>query len=110
MFVVFALLVISQLFVNLHSSITQIKTNNKPLVNPLKHSPIFILGTLSCTVGFGLMTLIMNAAPLSMHNHAYPISQNATVLQWHFVAMYLPCLFFSFYSQSNKNNTPNFAG
>ncbi|KML64861.1 MFS transporter [Pectobacterium peruviense] len=52
----------------------------------------FVLGTVSCSVGFVVMTLLMNSAPLAMHQHHFSVSHSATVLQWHFVAMYAPAL------------------
>ncbi|CAB3775021.1 MFS transporter [Paraburkholderia humisilvae] len=47
-----------------------------------------------CAVGFASMTLTMNAAPLTLHDCGYGIASAATVLQAHFVSMYLPSLFF----------------
>ncbi|PWC11773.1 multidrug resistance protein [Brenneria roseae subsp. americana] len=55
-------------------------------------SRAFMLGTASCTVGFVVMTLLMNSAPLAMHQHHFSVDNSATVLQWHFVAMYAPAL------------------
>ncbi|RLM18957.1 multidrug resistance protein [Brenneria alni] len=65
--------------------------SNDPLLSILK-SRAFMLGTASCTVGFVVMTLLMNAAPLAMHQHHFSVSSSAVVLQWHFVAMYAPSL------------------
>ncbi|TCJ93949.1 MFS transporter [Volucribacter psittacicida] len=59
--------------------------------------PKFIIGTLSCALGFALMTLIMNATPLIMHHQHYTIEQSAYVLQWHFIAMYAPALLLTFF-------------
>lgn len=53
-------------------------------------SRAFLLGTASCSAGFVVMTLLMNAAPLAMHQHHFSVDHSATVLQWHFVAMYAP--------------------
>nr|WP_113866018.1 MFS transporter [Brenneria salicis]NMN90167.1 putative MFS family arabinose efflux permease [Brenneria salicis ATCC 15712 = DSM 30166]RBP63212.1 putative MFS family arabinose efflux permease [Brenneria salicis ATCC 15712 = DSM 30166]RLM30892.1 multidrug resistance protein [Brenneria salicis ATCC 15712 = DSM 30166] len=55
-------------------------------------SRAFMLGTVSCTVGFVVMTLLMNSAPLAMHQHHFSVDNSATALQWHFVAMYAPAL------------------
>ncbi|MCG8157036.1 MFS transporter [Brenneria goodwinii] len=68
---------------------------DEPLSAILK-SRAFILGTTSCTVGFVVMTLLMNSAPLAMHQHHFSVSHSATVLQWHFVAMYAPALLLVF--------------
>lgn len=55
-------------------------------------SPAFMTGTVSCAVGFAIMTLIMNSTPLAMSHHHFDIRASATVLQWHFFAMYAPAL------------------
>ncbi|MEH2921929.1 MFS transporter [Samsonia erythrinae] len=65
--------------------------HHEPLASILK-SRAFVLGTASCSVGFVVMTLLMNSAPLAMHQHHFSVSYSATVLQWHFVAMYVPAL------------------
>lgn len=64
---------------------------SEPLASILK-SRAFVLGTASCSVGFVVMTLLMNSVPLAMHQHHFSVSHSATVLQWHFVAMYAPAL------------------
>ena len=46
-----------------------------------------------CAVGFAVMTLTMNAAPLSIHECGYSLPQSSMVLQAHFALMYLPSLF-----------------
>jgi MFS family permease len=46
-----------------------------------------------CAVGFAVMTLTMNAAPLSLHLCGYSLPMSSTVLQVHFALMYLPSLF-----------------
>lgn len=56
-----------------------------------------MLGTLACAFGFSLMTLLMNAAPLAMHHTHFDLNENQTVLQWHFIAMYLPSIFLGFW-------------
>ncbi|QPI43330.1 MULTISPECIES: MFS transporter [Pectobacterium] len=64
---------------------------SEPLSSILK-SRAFVLGTASCSVGFVVMTLLMNSVPLAMHQHHFSVSHSATVLQWHFVSMYAPAL------------------
>jgi predicted MFS family arabinose efflux permease len=55
--------------------------------------PIFIVAVLGATTGFGLMTLIMTATPLSMHvNDQYSIEQTASIIRVHVLGMYLPSL------------------
>ncbi len=46
-----------------------------------------------CAVGFAVMTLTMNAAPLSLKLCGYSLPVSSTVLQVHFALMYLPSFF-----------------
>ncbi|AIA72961.1 MFS transporter [Pectobacterium atrosepticum] len=71
--------------------VTASAQRSEPLAAILKNRA-FVLGTASCSVGFVVMTLLMNSAPLAMHQHHFSVSHSATVLQWHFVAMYAPAL------------------
>ncbi|WP_113632682.1 MFS transporter [Pectobacterium peruviense] len=71
--------------------VTASAQRSEPLAAILKNRA-FVLGTASCSVGFVVMTLLMNSAPLAMHQHHFSLSHSATVLQWHFVAMYAPAL------------------
>lgn len=50
----------------------------------------FVVATLNCAVGFGVMTLLMNATPLAMQTCGFTFAASSSVLQWHFVAMYAP--------------------
>jgi MFS family permease len=46
-----------------------------------------------CAIGFAVMTLTMNAAPLSMQLCGFSLPLSAMVLQVHFAMMYLPSFF-----------------
>ena len=55
--------------------------------------PVYIVAVLGGTVGFGLMTLVMTATPLSMHiNDGFSIEETAKVIRGHVLGMYLPSL------------------
>ncbi len=55
--------------------------------------PVFLVAVLGGTAGYGLMTLIMTATPLSMHvNDGYSIEQTTTVIRAHVLGMYVPSL------------------
>jgi MFS family permease len=55
--------------------------------------PVFVVAVLGATAGFGLMTLVMTATPLSMHvNDGYTLEQTASVIQAHVLGMYVPSL------------------
>ena len=59
----------------------------------IARQPLFIVAVLGAAVGFGLMTLVMTATPLSMHiNDGYSLEQTALVIQAHVLGMYVPSL------------------
>jgi MFS family permease len=71
-------------------------TDGKPLQEILR-SPIVILAISAGALGFGVMSFVMTATPISMHEHAgHSLEATKTVIQSHIVAMYLPSLFFAF--------------
>ena len=56
--------------------------------------PVFIVGMLSSAIGYGLMSYMMTAAPLQVVNVVkLGTSANATIIQWHVVAMFAPSFF-----------------
>jgi len=55
--------------------------------------PVFVVAVLGGTVGYGLMTLVMTATPLSMHvTGPFTLDQTAEVIRAHVLAMYVPSL------------------
>jgi len=55
--------------------------------------PVFVVAVMGGTAGYGLMTLVMTATPLSMHiNDGYSVEQTANVIRTHVLGMYLPSL------------------
>ncbi|POZ63118.1 MFS transporter [Chromobacterium alticapitis] len=46
-----------------------------------------------CAIGFAVMTLVMNATPISLQMCGFGVQMSAQVLQVHFALMYLPSLF-----------------
>ena len=58
--------------------------------SPFTFNAGFMKASAVCAVGFAVMTLTMNAAPLSLHDCGFPLGASATVLQVHFALMYLP--------------------
>lgn len=53
----------------------------------------FIQISIICTIAFAVMTLTMNAAPLSLHKSSFTLTTASIVLQLHFIMMYLPSFF-----------------
>jgi MFS family permease len=67
----------------------------RPLAEILR-SPIVILAISAAALGYGIMSLIMTATPISMHAHAgHSLEVTKFVIQSHIAAMYLPSLFFA---------------
>jgi len=62
-------------------------------VKQIVFQPVYIVAVLGGTVGFGLMTLVMTATPLSMHIiDGFSIEETARVIRGHVLGMYLPSL------------------
>lgn len=70
----------------------KIVATDRPL-GALIAQPVFIVAVLAGTAGYGLMTLLMTATPLSMHiNDGFSVEQTADVIRAHWLGMYLPSL------------------
>jgi len=56
--------------------------------------PVYVVGVVCCAIGYALMSYLMTATPLQVVNVAkLGTSANATIIQWHVVAMFLPSFF-----------------
>jgi len=56
-------------------------------------SPVLVLAIGSAAIGYGIMTFVMTATPISMHNHfGHSLTDAKTVIQIHMAAMFLPSL------------------
>ena len=70
--------------------------------------PILILAITSAAVGYSVMTLIMTATPLSMHEMDQMSLEDTTrVLQSHILAMYIPSFFQRFFNLLVRCKTNN---
>lgn len=93
--IVFVFLIVSQSFIRISSGSANTEVNkaaDEQSLRPFIRSRSFVLGTASCSIGFSVMILLMNATPLAMSHQHFGIESSATVLQWHFVGMYAPAL------------------
>jgi len=55
--------------------------------------PIFILAAGSAALGFGVMSFVMTATPISMHEiDGHSLEHTSFVIQTHIIAMYLPSM------------------
>jgi len=67
----------------------------RPLTEILR-SPVIILAISAAAVGYGVMSFIMTATPISMHLHAgHSLESTKLVIQSHIAAMYLPSLVYA---------------
>ena len=56
--------------------------------------PIFVVGAVSAAIGYAMMSYMMTATPLQIVNVVMlGTSANATIIQWHVVAMFAPAFF-----------------
>ena len=66
----------------------------RPLLQIMR-SPVIILAVAASAVGYGVMSFVMTAGPVSMHEHAgHDMQATKWVLQSHIAAMYLPSLIY----------------
>ena len=78
------------------STDVDVKPSDRPL-GDIVRQPVYIVAVLGATTGWGLMTLIMTATPLSMHiNDGYTVEQTANVIRAHVLGMYMPSLISGF--------------
>ena len=61
-----------------------------PAAEPARLGKGFYVASAICACGFAVMTLVMNAAPLSIHHSGHGLHASAMVMQAHFALMYLP--------------------
>jgi MFS family permease len=71
---------------------TEAVASGRP-VSEIVLQPVFIVAVLGGIAGYGLMTLVMTATPLSMSvNNGYSLQVTAGVISAHVLAMYVPSL------------------
>ena len=66
--------------------------DSRPILKILRQ-PVVIAAIAASAIGFGVMSLVMTATPISMHNHyGLSITDTKRVIQSHVAGMYLPSL------------------
>ena len=69
---------------------TLTRTGGRP-IGAFIRNPIFVVGMICAAIGYALMSYFMTATPLQVVNVAQQgTSVNATIIQWHVVAMFAP--------------------
>jgi len=67
--------------------------SSKRSVLSIISQPLFILAAGSAAIGYGVMSFVMTATPISMHEiNDHSLSHTTFVIQSHIVAMFLPSL------------------
>jgi MFS family permease len=59
----------------------------------IARQPLFIIAVAACSLGYGVMSLLMSATPIAMAQCSHPFVLTALVLEWHVVGMYAPSFF-----------------
>jgi MFS family permease len=59
----------------------------------IARQPDFVLAVLGAVFSWAVMSLLMNATPLSMKRHMHSFGDTAWVIQWHVLGMYVPSFF-----------------
>ncbi len=71
---------------------TEHAMKGRPLLQIMR-SPVVVLAVAASAVGYAVMSFVMTAGPVSMHEHAgHDLQATKWVLQSHIAAMYLPSL------------------
>jgi MFS family permease len=97
-FLVLAGLIVCAMIIMLNFKNTQIESHQqvgdtRPLSEIIKQ-PIFIIAILSAAIGFALMSYLMTATPLSMHQMSgHSLHETKWVIQSHIAAMFIPSFF-----------------
>lgn len=96
--------VIGIIVISFHKDTGKLDTSHHLEGRPLREivcSPTIFLAISASVMGYGIMSFVMTAGPVSMHEHAgHSLQSTKLVLQSHIAAMYLPSLVYPwFYSK-----------
>jgi MFS family permease len=64
----------------------------RPLLE-IVSQPRFLVAVIAATLSYGMMNLVMTAAPIAMIDCGFTTANAAWVIQWHVMAMYVPSFF-----------------
>ena len=86
-----ALITLSFLQLPPHRVVNQHTPNDsgRPLFT-IAQQPKFIVALLCAMLGYGIMSFVMTATPLAMHDHMHSFSDTSFVIQWHVLGMFAP--------------------
>ena len=84
-------------FLKIEVSQSHDSTQEEEEIRPYREiasNPLFLLAVISGTVGYGVMTYVMTATPVSMHVvDGHSVADTAKVIRAHVLGMYVPSLF-----------------
>ncbi|MEJ8568320.1 MFS transporter [Elongatibacter sediminis] len=73
------------------------RSQGRPIVEIIRE-PVVLLAIVSAALGYGVMSFIMTATPISMHTHAgHGLEETKIVIQSHVAGMYLPSLVYAWF-------------
>ncbi|MCD0501988.1 MFS transporter [Bordetella petrii] len=87
-----ALLVLSRLH-NVPVAVADPQHGSGRPLSEIARQPRFIVAVVAGMVSYGLMSLVMTAAPMAMVGCGHTVGEAALGIQWHVLAMYLPSFF-----------------
>jgi MFS family permease len=77
-------------FLNIpHPSAHEAHDTGRPL-RTIASQGAFVVAALGAALGYGIMSLVMTATPLSMRHHAHTFQDTAFVIEWHVLGMFAP--------------------
>ena len=94
--VVYALAFITLIFLKLPAQVKHADGMNGSKGRSLGiivRQPKFIVALICAMFGYGVMSFIMTATPLAMHQHTYSFPDTSFVIQWHVLGMFAPSFF-----------------
>jgi len=86
-----AMLILRRLDIALPSA--QERSGEQRAMGALLRQPVFIVAVLGGISAYGVMNLLMAAAPLAMQMCGHAYSAQVLVIEWHIVAMFAPAFF-----------------
>jgi len=90
---IYALSFMTLLFIDIpRPSVAERAAPGRPLTT-IMAQPRFMVALIAGALGYGIMSLVMTATPLAMHEHAYTFGDTAFVIQWHVFGMFAPSFF-----------------
>lgn len=93
MVVICALAIAAMSFVDIPRKEDSVATGvARPLIEILSQ-PRFIVAVIAATLSYGVMNLVMTAAPIAMIDCGFTTAGAAWAIQWHVLAMFVPSFF-----------------